>query len=519
MDGEFEKFKNELPLVVCNTTAAKEHVSEAERSICTIKERMRGIVGTLPFEFILRRLKMGFIYCVVLWLNAFPAKSGISSTSSPRELLVRWKLDYKKHCRVLPGTYCETHDESVPTNTMTPRTHKCIACRPTGNIQGSIIFYCLTMGRILKRRSFTAMPMPDRIIKHVNSIGSWEKQGCTFQFTDRSKEPYEWTDSVPEDDPDFQGLLEDDEAPFPDISAELPGVPLEEEEYDFQVVTDKPEPDLGDLAAAALDNAGIDTSKWLHAARVAADAVAALPIRDQQDGPRLIAAEPNKMVYEIIVDLPDAGLLPGLVPDNESIAPPPDNDPIPAPSTRRYPTRSCRSVVGNQPYDTYAPRMQFLQLGEVRVHRSALSAAQERREQRELPHNKELMHATTSSNLDVDDTVHQVDPEFHTTSEDEMAVWGCLMTQYNLEPGPRKFGTRGETAAISELTQLHVMDTWTVMDLTKLTREDKMKALSSLLFLKENDVERSRAELARMEHYRGRIFLRKMQHHRLSSLN
>ncbi len=48
----------------------------------------------------------------------------------------------------------------------------------------------------------------------MNSIGSREKQGCTFRFT------YEWTDSVPEDDPDFQGLLEDDEAPFPDISTE-----------------------------------------------------------------------------------------------------------------------------------------------------------------------------------------------------------------------------------------------------------------------------------------------------------
>ena len=98
MDRKFEKVKNELVLVVCNTTGAKEHVSEAERSIRTIKECTRGIVGTLPFEFILRRLKMEFIYFVVLWLNAFPAKSGISATYSPRELLVRWKLDYKKHC-------------------------------------------------------------------------------------------------------------------------------------------------------------------------------------------------------------------------------------------------------------------------------------------------------------------------------------------------------------------------------------------------------------------------------------
>jgi hypothetical protein len=69
------------------------------------------------------------------------------------------------------------------------------------------------------------------------------------------------------------------------------------------------------------------------------------------------------------------------------------------------------------------------------------------------------MHATMSSDLDMDDTVHQIDPELHTASEDEIAVWGYLMTQYNLKPGLRKFGKQGETVAISELTQLHVMDT------------------------------------------------------------
>ena len=176
---------------------------------------------------------MEFIYFVVLWLNAFPAKSGILATYSPQELLVRWKLDYKNHCQVLPGTYCETHNEPVPTNTMTPHTHKCIGCRPTGNLQGSNKFYCLTTGWILKCCSFTAMLMPDRVIKHVNAIGSQENQGHTFRFIDRLKEPCEWMNFVPEDDPKFQGLLEDDDAPFPDISAQLPGVPLEDKEYDF----------------------------------------------------------------------------------------------------------------------------------------------------------------------------------------------------------------------------------------------------------------------------------------------
>jgi hypothetical protein len=79
MDGEFKKVKNELPSLVCkSTTAVKEHVSKAKYSICTIKERTRGIIGTLPFEYILQRLKMKFVYFVVLWLNTFPVKTGVS---------------------------------------------------------------------------------------------------------------------------------------------------------------------------------------------------------------------------------------------------------------------------------------------------------------------------------------------------------------------------------------------------------------------------------------------------------
>ena len=69
---------------------------------------------------------------------------------------------------------------------------------PTGNLQGSVKFFCLTTGRILKRRSFTALPMPDRVIKRVTDIGLRTKQGRTFRFLNRRQEPYEWTDSVPE---------------------------------------------------------------------------------------------------------------------------------------------------------------------------------------------------------------------------------------------------------------------------------------------------------------------------------
>jgi hypothetical protein len=245
---------------------------------------------------------------------------------------------------------------------------------PTGNLQGTVKFFCLTTGCILKQRSFTPYPMLDRVIKRVNAIGLREKQGHTFRFLNRRQEPYEWTNTIPEDDPKFQGLLEDkEEAAYPDISTELPGVELESKEVDYAVVMDEPVPNFKQLAATALDNAGIDLQDCLCAAWAAAG----------RTGPTLVEAEDNKIVYEITFGLPDAGLDGGYVVPNDTPAPHPNggdpifdmaNKTVEVTTNQCYPDRSCRSVVGHQPYNTYAPRMSFQQMGEVRAHRSVLDA-------------------------------------------------------------------------------------------------------------------------------------------------
>ena len=95
--------KELLPTIVCNTTAAKEHVSEAEIKIRIVKEWNRGVVNTLTFTYIPRQMKTEFIYFVTLWLNVFLVKSGVSETFSLREILLCWRMYAKKHCRVHPG--------------------------------------------------------------------------------------------------------------------------------------------------------------------------------------------------------------------------------------------------------------------------------------------------------------------------------------------------------------------------------------------------------------------------------
>ena len=99
MDGELEKVIELLPTIVCNTTSTKEHVAEAGRKIRVVKEHNRGVVNTLPFTYIPRRMKIEFIYFVKLWLNVLPVKSGVYETLSPREILLRWRMDAKKNCR------------------------------------------------------------------------------------------------------------------------------------------------------------------------------------------------------------------------------------------------------------------------------------------------------------------------------------------------------------------------------------------------------------------------------------
>jgi hypothetical protein len=78
-----------------------------------------------------------------------------------------------------------------------------------------------------------------------------------------------------------------------------------------------------------------------------------------------------------------------------------------------------------------------------------------------VPRGERILGNTSLSRVEpwADDTIHKADDAMTTTSEDELKVWGYVMTQYDLKPGLRKFGNKGEMAAVNELIQLHIMDT------------------------------------------------------------
>jgi hypothetical protein len=91
-------------------------------------------------------------------------------------------------------------------------------------------------------------------------------------------------------------------------------VPLEEEVVDHQAVMDEDEPNFRVLAARALDIANINPAAYLRAAH-AAEAQPVAP------GPALIDADGDKIIYELMFDLPDAGLAPPIAPDGVAVVP------------------------------------------------------------------------------------------------------------------------------------------------------------------------------------------------------
>ncbi len=112
------------------------------------------------------------------WLNVYPPKDGVSQKINPRELITVVQIDYIKHIRAEFGEYVQVHEEHD--NSMQARTTGAIATKPTGNAQGGFWFYSLTTGRMLDRRRWTPLPMPQDVIDRITVLAQTNPVGMNF---------------------------------------------------------------------------------------------------------------------------------------------------------------------------------------------------------------------------------------------------------------------------------------------------------------------------------------------------
>ena len=222
-----------------NCAAANEHVPEVERFIRTIKDRVRSTYRMLPYKRIPRTMLIHLTKNSVFWLNAFPARDGVSSKHSPRYIMTGQELSYSHHVQLEFGEYVQTHKEH--TNKMMERTLGAICLGPTGNQQGSHWFLSLATGARIVRHRWTRLPLPREAIIRVNEFGRLQNMPPTLTFADRhgheledrlveidddDTSDAEYTpEDDSEDDNDTYSYDSDDSSDggdFPDIDGEAP---------------------------------------------------------------------------------------------------------------------------------------------------------------------------------------------------------------------------------------------------------------------------------------------------------
>ena len=84
--------------------SAKEHVPEIERKIQVIKERVRAVIYSIPFNSLPTRMLVHTVLFVTKQLNLFPVKGGLSLKLSPKQIMSGEVVHYKLVQWALAGT-------------------------------------------------------------------------------------------------------------------------------------------------------------------------------------------------------------------------------------------------------------------------------------------------------------------------------------------------------------------------------------------------------------------------------
>ena len=157
--------------IVVDPAGPGQHVPVVERTIETVKERVRAHVTSLPFTLTKLLLTFLVLFCVSR-LNLLPSSNSLDKVS-PHEQFTGLKLDFARDLRCGFGDYVQA---TVPNtdNTMSPRTMGCITLLPTGNTTGSVKMWCLATQSVIIRDQFRILPMPDLVCSYISQLAGVE---------------------------------------------------------------------------------------------------------------------------------------------------------------------------------------------------------------------------------------------------------------------------------------------------------------------------------------------------------
>jgi len=174
------------PGVEIDTAGAGDHLDKIDAKIRRIKEMMRSIIAGLPYSLPDARIKDLATYVV----SRKNARSTLAAGNnvSPRVKFTGRKIDYAKEYGLKFGDYVECYDPTAQarSNDVTKkRTNSCIALYPSGNLNGSWIFWNLNSMTYIQRSQWRKMEMTELIADIMNKGA---RRGRTLRGADVLRE-------------------------------------------------------------------------------------------------------------------------------------------------------------------------------------------------------------------------------------------------------------------------------------------------------------------------------------------
>ena len=169
IESEYLRQHIDIPI----DTSGGEHVPIIERKIRMVKERIRGVLNTLPFT-LTEQLEEWLIQNLIYFINYVPMRTSVEYTSA-REKLTGKVLDAKTDLKHQFGDYVQVGNQ-VTNNSMEERTRGALALMPAGNLEGSWYYMLLGTWKPIKRNWAKELPMPDVVIDYINKKASEESE-------------------------------------------------------------------------------------------------------------------------------------------------------------------------------------------------------------------------------------------------------------------------------------------------------------------------------------------------------
>jgi hypothetical protein len=159
-----------FPGIEIDVSGAGDHLDKLDTKTRRLKELMRSIVAGLPYKLKRDRVKDLVTYAV--------SRTNLKSTSAlamnvcPRVRFTGFKPDYQTEFGFSFGDYVEAYDptsKSKSNDILTERTQPCIALYPSGNRNGSWVFWSLSTRSYIRRSQWKRLPVSQEVIDAMNT--------------------------------------------------------------------------------------------------------------------------------------------------------------------------------------------------------------------------------------------------------------------------------------------------------------------------------------------------------------